>query len=269
MSEPPNRLAPVAPTSPVAPVNLRATTESPLAGRVAVVTGASSGIGRAIALALARQEAIVCLVGRDGKRLAGTARTAETTSPRVLVERVDLARDNEVADLARRLQAEFAGLDVLVHGAGVFRFGSHVDAAGEEELDLLYRVNARAPYCLTRALLPLLRLNGGQIVFINSSAGLRAGPAHGLYAASKHALRALADSLRDEVNSDGIRVLSVYPGRVAGPIQRELFSHEGMPYDPALLLQPEDVAAMVTAALNLPRGAEVTDIIMRPARKSY
>jgi NADP-dependent 3-hydroxy acid dehydrogenase YdfG len=246
----------------------RPSVESPLAGRVAIVTGASSGIGRAIALALADQHATVCLVGRDAERLARTARSAEAHAPRVLVEQADLSRDGEVADLARRLQAEVAGLDILVHAAGLFRSGSHAETRAEE-FDLLYGVNVRAPYCLTRALLPLLRASRGQVVFINSSAGLRAGAGHGLYASTKHALRAQADSLRDEVNADGVRVLSVYPGRVGGPTQRELFAREGKPYDPVLLLQPEDVAAMVIAALSLPRGAEVTDISMRPARKSY
>jgi NAD(P)-dependent dehydrogenase (short-subunit alcohol dehydrogenase family) len=242
--------------------------ESPLAGRVAVVTGASSGIGRAISLALAAQGAAVCLVGRDGGRLASAAHSAEATSPRVLVQQADLGLEDEVDRLASRLRAELVSLDVLVHGAGIFRAGSYAEPVAEE-LDLLYRVNVRAPYRLTQALLPLLRASRGQVVFINSSAGLQAGRANGLYASSKHALRALADSLRDEATADGIRVLSVYPGRVATPIQRELFAREGRPYDPALLLQPEDVAAMIIAALSLPHSAEVTDISMRPARKSY
>lgn len=260
--------APPATAGPDSEAVLRPALESPLAGRSAIVTGASSGIGRAIALALAAQRATVCLVGRDRKRLASTARSAEASSPRVLVQQADLGREDEVDDLARRLQAEFANLDVLVHSAGTLRPGSYAETTAQD-LDLLYRVNARAPYCLTRALLPLLRASRGQVVFINSSAGLRAGMANGLFASTKHALRALADSLRDEVNADGIRVLSVYPGRVATPTQRELFAREGKPYDPALLLQPEDVAAMVIAALSLPHGAEVTDISMRPARKSY
>jgi NADP-dependent 3-hydroxy acid dehydrogenase YdfG len=243
--------------------------DSPLARRVAVVTGASSGIGRAIALALAVRGATVCLVGRDRRRLASTARSMAGRSPQVLVQQVDLARADELDDLIRRLQAQLTGLDILVHSAGMFRAGSYLGATAQA-LDQLYQINVRAPYCLTRALLPLLRANRGQVVFINSSAGLRrAGQANGLYASTKHTLRALADSLRDEVNPDGVRVLSIYPGRVATPIQRDLFAREGKPYDPSLLLQPEDVAAMVIAALSLPCGAEVTDISMRPSCNSY
>ena len=242
--------------------------ESPLAGRVAVITGASSGIGRAIALALAAHRASVCLIGRDPDRLASAARGASTKSPRVLVQQADLGREDEVDRLAHRLHAELVGLDVLVHSAGIFRGGSYAEATAQE-LELMYGVNVKAPYRLTQALLPLLRSSRGHVVFINSSAGLRAGRTNGLYASTKHALRALADSLRDEVNADGIRVLSVYPGRVATPIQPQLFAAEGKPYDPTQLLQPEDVAAMVIAALSLPHGAEVTDISMRPTRKSY
>jgi NADP-dependent 3-hydroxy acid dehydrogenase YdfG len=239
-----------------------------LAGQVAAVTGASSGIGRAIALALAARGAAVCLIGRDGDRLASAAHIAAATSPRVLVHQADLGCEDDVERLACRLRSELVTLDVLVHSAGVLGVGSLAEAT-VEELDLQYRVNVRAPYRLTQALLPRLRASRGDLVFINSSAGLRADATNGLYASTKHALRALADSLRNEVNEQGIRVLSIYLGRVATPMQQALHAREDRPYDPALLLQPEDVAAMVLTALTLPRTAEVTDINMRPARKSY
>jgi len=242
--------------------------EPPLAGRITVVTGASSGIGRAVALALAAQRATVCLVGRDRDRLADVAGAAGLTSPRVLIQQADLSREAEVQQLAGRLRAELTSIDILVHSAGVFRSGAFTSAA-PEDFDCLYHVNARAPYRLTQALLPLLRASRGQVVFINSSAALGGATGNGLYTASKHALRALADSLRQEVNADGIRVLSVYPGRVATPLQREVFANEGRSYDPAALLQPEHIAAMVIAAASLPHGAEVTDISLRPTRKSY
>jgi NADP-dependent 3-hydroxy acid dehydrogenase YdfG len=126
----------------------------------------------------------------------------------------------------------------------------------------------RAPYLLTQSLLPLLRSRRGQIVFINSSAGHVARGNVGQYAATKHALRALADSLREEVNADGIRVLSVYPGRTATPMQAKLHAVEQKEYRPDDLLQPQDVAAVVANALSLPRSAEVTDIHVRPLRKA-
>src|ERR1700741_1963961 len=122
----------------------------------------------------------------------------------------------------------------------------------------MYRSNVRGHYALTQALLDLLRKQKGQVVFINSSAGLRSPATVGQFSATQHAFRAMADSLRDEVNSDGVRVLSVYPGRTATPRMAALFANEGRPYRPELLMQPEDIAVMVSQALSLPRTAEVT-----------
>jgi short-subunit dehydrogenase len=136
-----------------------------------------------------------------------------------------------------------------------------------EDFDQQYRINVRAPYVLTQALLPMLRSRPGQIVFINSSVGLRAKANVGQYAATKHALKAIADSLRDEVNKEGIRVLSVFLGRTATPMQAAIHEMEGRAYHAERLMQSDDVAAMVINALNLPRSAEVTDISIRPLRK--
>ena len=113
----------------------------------------------------------------------------------------------------------------------------------------------------------MLRKRRGQVVFINSTAGLNASAGVGLYSATKHALKALADSLRAEVNSDGVRVLSVYPGRTAIPMQAAIIASEGRAYLPEKLLQPDDVAATVVSALMLPRTAEVTDVKIRPLTK--
>jgi NADP-dependent 3-hydroxy acid dehydrogenase YdfG len=157
---------------------------------------------------------------------------------------------------------------VLVLCGGAIAHG-RLELASLADFDLQYGANLRSHYALTQLMLPLLRKAQGQIVFINSSAGLRTSATAGQYSATQHALRAIADSLRDEVNCDGIRVLSIYPGRTATPRIAALFEKEGRPYRPELLMQPEDVALMVTQALALPRTAEVTDISMRPMQKSY
>jgi NADP-dependent 3-hydroxy acid dehydrogenase YdfG len=110
----------------------------------------------------------------------------------------------------------------------------------------------------------------GQVVFVNSSAALSAKrPDVGQYSAMKHALKAIADSLREEVNPKGIRVLTVYLGRTATPMQAAIYQREGGEYHPEALLQPEDVASVVVQTLLLPSTAEVTDISMRPMQKSY
>jgi len=146
--------------------------------------------------------------------------------------------------------------------------GSH-DSADVADLDLQYRTNVRGPYVLTQALLESLRASRGQIVFVNSTVGLEARAGVGQYAATQHAIRAIADALRAEVNVDGVRVLSVYLGRTATARQARIFELEGRRYAPELLIQPDDVAAMVLATLQLPRTAEVTEIRMRPLVKSY
>jgi NADP-dependent 3-hydroxy acid dehydrogenase YdfG len=133
----------------------------------------------------------------------------------------------------------------------------------------MYRSNVRSHYALIQSLLPLLRKQKGQIVFINSSAGQPSPATAGQFSTTQHAFRAIADSLRDEVNADGIRVLSIFPGRTATPRMEALFKKEGMSYRSELLLQPEEIDSMVTYTLCLPRTAEVTDISIRPMLKSY
>ena len=236
-----------------------------LHGRIAVVTGAGGGIGGAIARALAAQGATVWLIGRKRQRLHEVAESFGEPSLAV-VHPADLTDDDDVAGLGARLAREPGRVDVLVHAAGIIELAD-VERAEVETFDAQYRTNTRAPYVVTRALLPLLRSCRGQIVFVNSTSGIRAVRGQSQYAASKHALRAMADSLRDEVNADGIRVLTIFPGRTATPMQAALHELETQPYRPERLVQPADVATMVMAALTLPATAEVTEIRIRPLLK--
>jgi NADP-dependent 3-hydroxy acid dehydrogenase YdfG len=227
--------------------------------RVAVVTGASSGIGKAIALQLAAQGAKLYLLGRN---LATLAAVAENIQTDVKICQVDLTKSDEI----RQLQTIAVQVDLLIHSAGVISLGE-LQTAPIEDLDWQYQTNVRAPYLLTQTLLPLMIPVKGQIVFINSTGGLNSRGGMGQYSATKHALKAIADSLRDEVNSLGMRVLSVYPGRTASPMQAAVYKKEGRVYNPDRLLQPQDVADVVLNALNLPYTAEVTDISVRPLVK--
>jgi len=243
-------------------------TASCLKDQIAVVTGASSGIGRAIALSLAGHGAEVCLVARRRQELEAVAELVSANGGRGHVCCADLTQDEDLQALAERMQAEFGRADVLVLCGGAISYAAW-EQASLADFDLQYRSNVRAYYALVQILLPFLRKQQGQIVFINSSAGLRAPATLGQFATTQHWVRNIADSLRDEVNSDGVRVLSVYPGRTATPRMAALFANEGRPYRPELLMQPEDIAVMVSQALSLPRTAEVTDISMRPMMKSY
>lgn len=236
-----------------------------LAGKVAMVTGAGSGIGRAIALALASRGARLLLLGRNVASLAAVAEACAADS-RPTVMSIDLTHDEHVMESRRVMETHGGELDVLVHSAGVLIHGALEDLP-LEQFDRLYRTNLRAPFALTQALLPCLRARSGQVVFINSTAGISVAPHLGAYASLKHALRSLADTWRVEVNADGVRVLSVFPGRTATPMQSQLHEMEGSEYRPGELLQPEDVAEAVVNALVMPRTAEVTEVRVRPFQR--
>lgn len=238
-----------------------------LAGQCAMVTGASRGIGRAIALELMRESVDVGLVARDVGLLDEVLTAGRSAGGRGVALQCELTEAGAVRDLTGRLSRDFDGVDILVHGAGAIAHGD-LDAAEIEDLDSLFAVNVRAPAILTRAALPLLKERRGQVVFVNSTVGLNARSNVGFYAATKHALRALADSLREEVNPAGVRVLSVFLGRTATAMQERTFASEGRAYQPGLLMQPEDIASVVVNALRMPRTAEITDIVMRPMAKA-
>ena len=243
------------------------TAKTTLKDQIAVVTGASSGIGKAIALELAVEGARLGLVGRNLANLEATALEAKKTSSLVASYVTDLTVDAEIAHLKSRIQADFGNaVDILVHCAGVYVPGS-LQTANIDDLDLQYRVNVRSPYLLTQTLLPMVLSQQGQIVFINSSV-IRSAAKAGQYAATKHALRAIADSLRQEVNAQEVRVLNIYPGRTATPMQATIHAMEGKVYQSENLLQAQDVAIVVVNALNMPRTAEVTDISIRPFKKT-
>jgi len=239
---------------------------SSLKNQVAVVTGASSGIGRAIALGLATKGASLCLIGRNVSALKDVEEEAAVSGSRVKSYRVDLSKDDDIIKLRLSIQKDFRHINLLIHSAGAFSMGL-IESSSVADLDLQYRVNLRAPYLLTQVLLPVMNAQDGQVVFINSSVGLKSKAFVSQYAATKHALRAVADSLREEVNAKGLRVLSVYPGRTATPMQERVHRMEGKTYNPERFMQPEDVAAVVINALSLPRTAEVTDMEIRPFMK--
>jgi NADP-dependent 3-hydroxy acid dehydrogenase YdfG len=240
---------------------------SSFAGQVAVVTGASGGIGRAIALALAARGAAVWLLARRASVLEEVAAEARKAGGRAWPHPADLCKDEDLGRFVDRLRVESGRADILVHSAGMHALGA-IAAAPVAELDALFRANVRTPYALTQRLLPMLCAQRGQIVFVNSSVVQQARAQVGPFAATQHALKAIADTLRAEVNAEGVRVLSVYPGRTATERQATIHAKEGKAYNPERLLQPADVAAVVVQALAMERTAEVTDVHVRSMQKT-
>ena len=240
--------------------------KSALNNKVALITGAGSGIGRAIALRLAELSADLCLLDSVPEKLDKVKRNGVQGSGIVDLMPIDLEDINQIRTIRDYIEQTFPSLDILVHSAGII-FQDSIESATLDDFNRQIAVNMVAPYTLTQDLLPLLRASKGQIVFINSSVVGNPGKGTIQYAATKHALKGIADGLRSELNQDGIRVLSIYPGRTATPMQERIFRAEGREYHPEYLLQPEDIAEIVADALMLPRTAEVTDIQIRPSIK--
>lgn len=198
------------------------------------------------------------LLARDESR----ARELRARFPRSRTVVADLAEPGAL-DGALKGQALPARLDSLLHVAGVAESGRIGDVgAGVWEHTLA--VNLIAPAELTRLLLPALRAARGHVVFVNSGAGVYAPPRLGAYAASKFGLKALAETLRAEEHEHGVRVTTVYPGETDTPMQVRLHEQFGLPYRPEAHMSPASVAAAVVTALDLPRDATMSDLMLRP-----
>lgn len=225
---------------------------------VHLITGAGSGIGAVLARRLLERGDDVILLARD----VGRAREIAGALPGASTLVGDLSQPGRLS-WALSKQRLPDRIDALVHVAGVVDLGPVADLPAtlwEQQL----AVNLVAPAELTRLMLPVLRVSRGQVVFVNSGAGLHAHAGWSAYAASKHGLKALADALRAEEAEHGIRVTSVYPGRTATPMQARVHQQEGNDYEPELFIDPESVATTILTALDLPRDADITDVTVRP-----
>ncbi|MFI8633416.1 SDR family oxidoreductase [Microbacterium sp. NPDC077663] len=223
-----------------------------------VLTGAGSGIGQLLAHRLTERGDRLVLVVRDVSRAEDL--TAEHPGAAVIV--ADLARPESLAAAvaASDLPDE---VDAIVHAAGIVDLG-HVEQLTVASWQDQLAVNLVSPAELTRLMLPRVRAAHGQVLFVNSGAGLTAHPQWAAYAASKHGLKALADALRGEEAAHGVRVTTVYPGRTATPMQAQVHAQEGKAYDADAWIQPASVVTAVLTALDLPRDAVITDLSVKP-----
>ncbi|MGP4026415.1 SDR family oxidoreductase [Actinomadura sp. 3N407] len=244
-----------------------------------LITGATGGIGTAVAELLRERGHDLVLAGRSPDRLDGLAKSlrgganaaTQVINPGAVPSPPRSASISTIPlDLTepRRIEASLAPagvparLDGVVHAAGMVHLARVADTEADEWIEHL-SVNLVSAAELTRLLLPALRAAKGHVVFVNSTAGLRANPEWSAYAASKFGLRALADSLRAEEPS--LRVTTVYPGRTATEMQRRVRAQEGHPYAEDDFAAPATVARVLVSALETSRDAVVSDVTVRPS----
>lgn len=225
-----------------------------------VITGAGSGIGAAVARRLHERGDDLVLLARD----AGRAKELATAHPGARTLVADLADPGRIS-WAFSHQTLPDRVDSLLHIAGIVDLAPVADLTPKTWHEQL-NANLVAPAELTRHFIHQLRLTRGHVLFVNSGAGLNAHAGWSAYAASKHGLKALADSLRHEEHEHGVRVTTVYPGRTASPMQAKVHAQEGKEYDPSRFIDPESVATTILMAIDLPRDAEVNDLTVRPGR---
>ena len=240
-----------------------------LSGKTALVTGASSGIGRGTALALAAAGAQVALVARRAGRLDDLAAEIKADGGQALARAADVTDEDDATRAVQDAVGHFGGLDILVNAAGMTQVGK-VENANLADWRYVFELNFWAGLYTARAAIPALKAGGGDIVNVSSTAGRRpVGATFGPYAASKFALTAFNESLRAEVTLAGIRVCIIEPGATATEIHAHIkdekvreSTRQHIEKDGAM--QPEDVAAAIVFVVGLPRRVNVSQLMIRP-----
>jgi len=234
----------------------------PLAGQVAVVTGAGRGIGAAIALQLSSLGATAVLCGRTRGALDSTARMITQAGGKAEALACDVTSLESVEAAARQIETQFARVDIVINNAGVGGFGGPLYQLAPDGWDQILNTNLRGVYYMTRAFAPLMiRARSGHIINISSLAGKNALPNGAAYSASKWGLNGLSYSMAEELRGHNIRVAVICPGST----NTDLSPHAGK--DHAKMLQPEDVAHTVAMLVTQSPQSFVSEILLRPTQK--
>ncbi len=233
--------------------------ENSLEGKVAVVTGASRGIGRIIALALARHGAQISLAAKTGALLEAVRAEIEAMGGQASSFPTDVSREADVIALIRDTVERFGRLDILVNNAAIGVFGPLVDTS-TEQWDRIMAINARGPFLMCREAIPYLKQQKQSfIINISSVVGVKGYPDQAAYSASKHALMGMTKALAKEVQKDGIRVHAISPGGV----DTQLIRQARPDLDPSVLIQPEEIADIVLFLLTRGGNAVIDEIHVR------
>jgi len=235
--------------------------EKPLSGSVALVTGGSRGIGRAIAVRLATLGASVAICGRDRAALENTATELEKLGSRWLFDVIDVTKADQIAKLVSRAESELGPLSILVNNAGIGVFGPAHEKT-EADWDRVLDTNLKGAFLVSRAVAPsMVRRGAGHIINISSLAGKNTFAGGGIYCASKWGLMGLSGCMAEDLREYGIRVSVICPGSVA----TEFSSHVSK--TPSRALQAEDVAHAVEAIVTQGPVSFLSEIHLRPLRK--
>jgi NADP-dependent 3-hydroxy acid dehydrogenase YdfG len=230
---------------------------STLNGKVAVITGASKGIGRSIAVALGKEGCIVSLCARSKAGLEETAGKVADVGGKSLVMECDISRDRDIERTVTHTLDQLGKIDILVNNAGV-GFLKPFDQLGIDEFDTMWKVNIRGAFLMTKAVLPNMKQRReGCIVNIASLAGKNGFKGGTGYGATKWALRGFATSLMLEVREANVKVVTIFPGSVDTSFSKRDQPRHGIP-------KPEDVAAAVLFAVASPERALFSEIDLRP-----
>ncbi len=240
-----------------------------LSNQVVAVTGASSGIGEAIAVACAREGAAVALAARRIDRIAGLAERIVAEGGRALAVQTDVGDEEEAKAFVRRAHNELGGLDVLVNNAGAMLLGP-IENAPTEEWRRMIDANVYGVLYCTHAALPLMKEQGsGHIVNISSVAGRVARAGSGVYNLTKFGIGAFSESLRQEAVPMGVRVTVIEPGAVATELpmhnRPEVLTEMAKRFQGVTPLAAEDIANAVLYAISQPPNVAVGELLIRPA----
>jgi 3-oxoacyl-[acyl-carrier protein] reductase len=248
--------------APLTETNLDALNVTPLSSAVALVTGGSRGIGRAIALRLASMGASVAICGRDLKALQSVVAELTVRTTRIFSQVADVTRSADVESLILKTEAALGPISILVNNAGVGGFGPAHEKS-EEDWDRVLNTNLKSVFLVSRAVAPsMIRTGRGDIINISSLAGRNAFAGGGLYCASKWGVQGLSACMAEDLREHGIRVSVICPGSVATE-----FSGRG-PKDPSKALAADDVAHAVAMVVTQGPQSFLSEIHLRPLRKS-
>jgi NADP-dependent 3-hydroxy acid dehydrogenase YdfG len=241
----------------------------PLSGKVALVTGASSGIGEATAEALAGAGAAVAIGARRRDRLDALAARLRDKGATVLQLDLDVTDEQRCRMAVRRTREELGGLDVLVNNAGVMLLGTIVGADPEDWRRMMDTNVLGLMYMTHAAIDGLLEQGSGDIVNISSVAGRQARKGAGVYNATKWAVNAFSESLRQEVTTRGVRVSLVEPGAVATELTDHITQPEARAasvqmYTSMRALQAEDIARAILYVITQPPHVAINEVLVRP-----